>query len=1144
MKFTSKLSIDRYKLMKIAFSQIAMAIVFTGVSYAHTCKAQHVLDSSISISLKAVRLDKALKVLEQQTGVPVIYSSTFVPTAREVTLQAKLQPLRVVLDSLLTPDGITYSFSNNRIVLSPAAEKGRETPTQQVTIRGVVTNNGGQPLPGVVVLLKGSQKGTTTDTKGNYSLSLPHSEGVLIFKLIGFSTMEVAIDGRNTINVQMQEEATALTDVVVVGYGTQKKASLTGAISSVTNKELKTATNSNIANMLAGKLPGLRVTQRNSEPGSYATDFDIRGFGSPLMIVDGVPRDNFTRLDPNEIESISVLKDASAAVYGVKAANGVILITTKKGKTGKTELTYSGTTGWASIANSPHVLNAYQYATLIDESDFNSGKTTPTYSKEALGKLKDGTTPGTDWYDLVVRKQAPIRQHNLSASGGGDKIKYFLSLGYYDEKGMWKSGDLNYKRYNIRSNINAQITKNLDAELLLNGIQDNKMEPGEPTWVVFKSMWMQIPTIPVYANNNPLYLSNVADGTHPLAVTTSSISGYNKTVGKTFQGSFALNYNIPFVDGLKARGMYSYDSKYLFTKSWKKQFALYDYNNATDVYTPKYSHSPSNLSEGFDQLEFSTLQLSLNYQKRIAQKHNINALLLFEKLRQRIDNFNASRQFSLNDIDQMNAGNNNSTQASSSSQSPGFSGSAPMFDYVREGIVGRLNYDYAGKYLLEASFRQDGSSKFARGHRWGFFPAISGGWRISEEPFFKDNINLISNLKLRASYGKLGDDASSRFQYLSGYDYPGPNYVLGNSLTSGLSPRGLANENLTWYTSELADVGLDADLWEGKFHAEFDIFRRKRTGLLADRALSLPGTVGVRLPQENLNSDLQQGLEISLGHKNQIGQIRYNISGNISFTRSKSSYIERAASNNSYNDWRSNNTNRWSDIYWGYHVIGQFKSMDEIRKSPVQDGNGNRNLLPGDLKYEDVNHDGVIDDNDVRPIGRNSSTPGINFGFTLGAQWKGFDLNMLFQGASNFTIDYLGSDQLARPLPWGRNGLDIFMDRWHREDMFDNKSDNWVPGKYPSTRPNGSAPWNYYTSDFWLHDATYLRLKSIELGYTLPASILERAGIKAFRVYANGFNLLTWSGLNSVVDPEHTKNTYGYEYPITRNYNIGLNVTF
>lgn len=1140
-------------LMKFTFIQIFLAAIFSLSLYAKKTEAQDFLEKKLTIAVQNGKRVEILALVKKQIGVNFIFSPEAIQAYKSTDCNIANKKLRDFLSTELKNMGIDYKIIDDQILLFPLEKYSRQPGSgtsagsniengQDIAIKGRVTDENGSSLNNVSITEKSTGRGTVTDDNGNFTINVQHANTILIISSIGYVTQEVKVNEKSVLNIVLTQTTANLADVVVVGYGTQKKVTLTGSVSNISGKELNTTTNSNIANMMAGKLPGFRVVQRNSEPGAYATDFDIRGLGSPLIIIDGVPRDNFTRIDPNEVESISVLKDASAAVYGVKAANGVMLITTKKGKTGAPTLNYNGTYGLTNVINSPGVMNAAQWMTLQNESQMNSGGSA-TYTADEIAAYENGTKTSTDWFGLVVRKRSPLTQHNLSASGGSERIKYFTSLGYYNEKGFWKTNDLNYKRFNLRSNVTAQISKNLEAELLISAIQDTKMEPGEPSWTIFKSMWMQIPIIPVYANDNPGYLSSVADATHPLAVTNAGLSGYTKTVSKTFQGNFALNYKIPFVEGLKARGMMSYDSRYLFTKNWRKQYALYTYDNVSDVYTPTFGHSPSSLSEGFDQVEFTTSQLSLNYDKQFAQKHGVKALVLFEKLSQKVNNFNASRQFSVDAIDQMYAGNNNSNQASSNASASGYYGisNRALFDYIRQGLVGRVNYDYDGKYLVEGSFRYDGSSMFAKGHRWGFFPAVSAGWRISEERFFKENIAFISNFKIRASYGKLGDDASSNFQYLTGYNYPGEGgYLFGSSYTAGLSPRGIANPNLTWYTSQLSNIGVDVDLLNNKLHLEFDVFRRKREGLLSTRLLSLPGTVGAGLPQENLNSDMQRGFELLLSYRDKVGNLRYNVTGNMSATRSRNIYIERAESTNDYTNWRNNNSDRWSDIYWGYHVIGQFASMDDIKASPVQDGNGNRNILPGDLKYQDVNNDGMIDGNDVKPVGRNSSIPQLNYGFTVNLEWKGFDLNMLFQGGAAFTVNYLGSDQLTSPMPWGRNGLAIFMDRWHRADPYD-KTSEWIPGKYPTTR-GGST--NYAASDFWLLDARYLRLKSVELGYTLPVSILKKSGIKSFRVFANGFNVFTWSNINNVVDPEHPSSTYGYEYPITRSMNFGLNLNF
>jgi TonB-linked SusC/RagA family outer membrane protein len=1005
---------------------------------------------------------------------------------------------------------------------------------QNKQVKGKITDESGESLPGVTIKVKGTALGTTTNTDGNYSLNLPDASAVLVVSFIGYLTNEVAVGDRTVVNVQLAVDAKSLEELVVVGYGEQKKVTVTGSVATISEKEIKTTTNGNIVNMLAGKLPGLRVTQRTSAPGAFQSDFDIRGFGAPLVIIDGVPRDDFFKLDPNEIENVSVLKDASAAVYGVKGGNGVILITTKKGKVGSPDFNYSSTFGITKIANTPDLLDAYHFALLLNESDVNKGST-PRYSQQDMDNYRTGVNPSYDWYDLVIDKYASQQQHNLSARAATDKMSYFISLGYFDEKGIYKSGDINANKFNFRSNLTANLTKNLKATLMLYGIQDTRNEPSKAAGDVIQYLWRMKPTDSPFANNNPDYLGNSPDAVHPLAATTADIGGYNKVTDKALNGSFALDYKVPFVPGLKARGMYAYDTKYRVQKTWNKMYTLYNYDNATGEYSIAQkgiagaAATKSNLKQIFTENVSETAQLSLNYDKTFLSSHNISALLLYEHRKKDGLGFNGSRYFSLDALDQLFAGDPEGQTITSTNPDI----------IVNEGIVGRLNYNYKERYLIEGMFRYDGSSNFAKGHRWGLFPAITGGWRLSEESFLKNKVEFLNNLKLRASYGKLGDDASSTYQFLTGYDYPGTAlYSLDGSLTRGINFRNMPNENLTWYTNHIANIGLDVDLFRNKLHAEFDMFSKKREGLLATRSRTLPGTLGATFPQENLNSDLQKGFEVLLRYRNKIKDFNYSVSGNMSFTRRKRLYIEQSPYLNSIDNWKNNGSYRWNDIYWGYHAIGQFQTMEEIANSPIQDGKGNSLVLPGDIKYQDFNNDGIIDGNDNRPIGLTPNAPQIMFGFTLDASWKGFDVNALFQGATRFTVDYGTTAQLSHPLQFEGNSLDIFLDRWHKADVFDPNS-QWVPGYFPAYRP-GANGWNESTSDWRLRDATYLRLKSLQIGYTIPKRMLSRIGLKGFRIYANGFNLMTFSGLNRFMDPEQPSGT---RYPLTKSYNIGLNIT-
>jgi TonB-linked SusC/RagA family outer membrane protein len=768
--------------------------------------------------------------------------------------------------------------------------------------------------------------------------------------------------------------------------------------------------------------------------------------------------------------------------------------------------------------------------TLMNENAINNGRDI-MFNQSDFDAYENGTKQSTDWAGVAINKTAPQTQHSFSATGNTEKVNYFINFGYLNQDGFWKSGDLNYQRFNVRSNISAQITKRLKAEMLIGAIKDTKNAPYTDSWMVYKSIWMQTPIWPLYANDNPEYMYNAADAGNPLAITNSDISGYKKNNNKTFQGTFDLEYDVPFITGLKAKGLYSYDYSMWESKEFRKEYTLYTYDAESNTYNANKAQSPSRVRRNFSEKESSLLQLQLNYVRTFNEKHNLNILALYEENTQRRDNFYAQRELSMDAVDQLFAGNSLNQEGSMDS--------GDIWKIANKGFVGRINYDYASKYMAEFSFRYDGSSKFASGHQWGFFPAGSIGWRVTEEPFMKENSSLsfINNLKLRASYGKLGDDSSSTYQFLSGYNYPSGGYIMDGSYVNALGMRGMANPYITWFTSKMLNIGLDADMWNGLLGFQVDVFNRNRDGLLATRTMSLPGTVGAGLPQENLEGDKTNGFELSLSHRNKIHDFTYYFSGNISFTRTQWRQKEIAKQGNSYLNWRNNYTNRYGDLWWGYGYLGQYTSYAQAYQSPIQDSKGNSILRPGDYEYEDWNGDGVIDDNDVHPITTNG-LPKINFGFTVGGEWKGFDLTMVFQGAAKSNIRY--PEALEAPLSWDRNGLAMFMNRWHLSDMT-NPDSEWISGYYPST--NRGETTNYRDSKRLVQNANYLRLKSLELGYSLPNSILKYAGIKKARIYFNGYNMLTFTKIK-YLDPEHPSDTYGYLYPLTKTYNIGINVSF
>lgn len=688
---------------------------------------------------------------------------------------------------------------------------------QNRVVTGKVVDTAGEPVIGANVKISGSTtRGTITDMEGNFRLEAAPNEKLTV-TYIGFNEAEIAASS-TTLHIVLNEDYLLLDDVVVVGYGTQKKATLTGAVSYIKSEDLAITKNENVINMLTGKVPGVRISQKSSRPGGFESDIDIRGMGEPLIVVDGIPRDKdyFSRMDANEIESISVLKDGSAAIYGLRSANGVILITTKGGvnKSGL-EITFSTNFGWQQFLHTPDNVDALQYMALRNEQNWRGfdtnffSKMPALYTDQHMDPYRNGTLQTTDWQDAVFRKSAPQQQRNLTVNGGTEKISYFFNLGYMKQESSLRSNSMDYDRWNFRANIDAQITSRLKAQISLGVYADEMNEPRTDIWAIYKAAWVQRPTSEIYANNNPDYLNNyeVTEG-NPVAITNADYTGYRKTMGKVFNGQVALMYDIPGVEGLTARAMYSYDYKHQDKTDYQKAYNLYNYHPDTQHYEAIVKNNPSSVRrESFP--DYGTLmQLQLNYTRTFGGAHNVSALALFEEQYTSWDSFYAYRQIFV-DSEYLFAGETENQEANMYG----------IGERVSKAFVGKFNYDYKGKYLAEFSFRYDGSSKFPKESRWGFFPSASVGWRISEEPFIKDNIPFMDNLKVRATYGKMGDDrdASNYPPTIVGYelDRNELGWMYGGNLIAGAKPTAIPNPNLTWYTAEAINVGLDVDLWNG-----------------------------------------------------------------------------------------------------------------------------------------------------------------------------------------------------------------------------------------------------------------------------------------------------------------------------------------
>ena len=1018
------------------------------------------------------------------------------------------------------------------------------------TITGIVSEVNGDPVIGASVRIAGTNIGTATDLNGSFTLQASEKD-VLEVSYLGYLTKRIPIGTNNRFEINLEEDVQRLEEVVVVGYGTQKRATITGSVAAVENKEIVTTKSPNVQNMLTGKLPGLRNIQKTSEPGQFTNQFDIRGMGSPLLVVDGVPRGDLPRMDPNDIESISILKDASAAIYGVRGANGVVLVTTKSGEKGKAKIEYSGYYGIQVPAEMLHPLNAWDRALLYNEVTMrNTSNPIKGYGADYFDRLKNGLEPDTDWYGALMRETAPQQQHNVSVSGGSDKIDYYVNFGYTDQGSFWVTNSSNYNRYNLRSNLNAQITNRLKANVRLNVIMDETNRQHMSTSEVFKMLWRSKPNDPIYANGTEPYFFHPDVEFNPMASIMPDVSGFVKDIKNMFQSNLSLHYDVPYIKGLTAQFMFSYDKTYNDNTTFRKEYKEYQYNAANDSYDGNWTRNKkTELTRYFANSYTRLWNVRLNYDNTFAERHHIGALLLYEESYNQDYNFQAKRFFDI-PIPYLISGNTENQEGTGSG----------LNQSSFRSVAGRVNYDFDGKYIAEFTFRNDGSSKFTRKKQWGFFPSVLLGYRISEESFIKNNLPFVQNLKIRGTWGEVGRDDGVSYQFVEGFDYPTSGnkeriprgYVFGNTFVNGIGFRNAPNLDFTWQTSEMKNIGVDADLWNGLFGFSVDLYQRDRRDIEADPTTLIPGTFGTGLSQINYNCDRTKGFEVELKHRNKIGSFNYNVTGYVQMTRSMITKRAQVAHSNSYDYWRKNLVDRWNDIWFGRGDAGVYQSWDDIINSLY----ANAGTLPGDPIYEDWNGDGVIDDNDVYPIATATSNdanrlpnertndarnyPLMNYGLTLGGGWKWIDFNFLFQGAAMSYVGY--GEQLLNPLTWDGNALEMLFDRWHPADPDKDPYDptnTWINGYYPygKTRAQEHSAYN-------MQSGAYLRLKSAEIGFTVPKNFgLHKMGVKNIRLYINAYNLLTITKVKGV-DPEKPSESNGYLYPLNRTFNFGGSLTF
>lgn len=1007
-------------------------------------------------------------------------------------------------------------------------------------VTGIVQSDQNVPLSGVSVNIKGSNAGSLTDKNGHFSIDVPDTKSTLIFSYVGYTTQTMAIGSKTYFPITLVSANKELGEVVVVGYGTQKKSSLTSSIATIKGQDMAAQPVASLSNSLGGRAAGIIFTQGSGEPGYDGSNILIRGIGTtgntqPLVIVDGIPR-NFTQLDPNTIASVTILKDAAAvAPYGLGGANGVILITTKKGKLGAPTLTYDGYVGWQNPTVQTKFVNAYQYATLFNAADDNQGAP-HAYSDYALQKYKDHSEPDLypdhDVLKELENRNTLITSHDLDLSGGSEKIRYFASLGYLSQQGLW--GPTNYKRYNLTSNVEADATKTTKVNVSINGRVEDRHFPGVSAGNIFYQAFRTPP-------NAPLTFSNGLPGSYigRSAAGNISESGYTQTTGNTLLNQISIEQQLPFIKGLSVKALASYDYNpfnannptdptqpiITFSRTWLTPIYFYAYDSATNTYPLVGNDGPAKpqYSEEYLQSQAFTYQGYLNYHNHFG-KSDITGLIVLEERNTKTSVFGAGRVNYNIDVPELNNGSANSTDISNYGYS---------LETKQKSAVYRVAYSYEGKYYLEASGRYDGNYYFAPGHRFGFFPAFSAGWRLSEEKFIKDNVPWITSLKIRGSIGQSGALAGSAFQYLSSYSVAGNASVLGYTATQGLTESSQANPNITWERAKKKDIGLDANLWDGLLTAEFDYFYEKRSDMLFAPTVTVPAEYGIGLSQVNSGIMSNHGFEATLGSSHRFSNgLRVGLNLNYTFARNKLLQVFETSA--TFDNPNRRITGRPLNTRFGYKALGYYTSADFdvngnlLPGEPVQPWG---TVHPGDIKYADVSGpngkpDGQITPDDIVPIGK-PYTPEIIYGISPSVSYKGFDFTLLFQGASNrdfydgvYPFDNSSSATIDALNYWTPTNLDAENPRI-------------------TTQPTSN---NTQTSSWWIRNGSYLRLKTGQLGYTVPEAMMRNLHLQSIRIYVSGQNMLTWSHIKNF-DPE-VSSSNGEYYPQQKVVSVGLNVTF
>lgn len=1056
---------------------------------------------------------------------------------------------------------VTISYASDRDIHANLLSGPQQNTWKGIVSGQVLDEETKEPLAGATVIIKGTTIGTTTDPDGKYMINTKIGNETLVVSFVGYNAAEEVINNRSIINFELRPTSSqSLDEVVVVGYGTQKKANVVGSVTTLRGSDIKSIPATSVTNALAGRLPGVVAMQKTGEPGNLGSKLMVRGrstlgddakYTNPLVVIDGVQGRSMDEIDPNDVASVSVLKDASAAIYGAQAANGVILITTKSGEagTGRPRLNYNFYQGFMTPSITPELCNSAEYATMLTEYQAYKGVTQKYEAKdiELFGNGQDPWEhPNTDWYGELIKKWTTTMRHNLTIDGGFKGMTYYVSLGYKKDDAIYKQSSTSYDQYNIRAKMNFPITDWLKADINTSYFETHRAFPFKSAGNIFASATRTVPTMPAFWPNG-LPAPDVENGENP-AVTSSFAGGKNEQKTYRSQNTFNVTITPPFIKGLTLNGSFDYDVNNYYKKEFYNQWILYypNWEDATrDPQTGFVTDMPltpslrgdissSRNTEQYERTVNKTWNVNASYARTFGD-HDVTAYLGFEQYTNDINNFSGYREGYISNLIQiMNAGANLNKNASGS-----------MTIYARKSLIGRFTYSYKDKYLAEFLYRRDGSLKFPPDSRWGNFPGFLLGWRVSEEGFWKNHIPFVNYFKLRASFGMMGMDPGDPFQYMNKYTLAKNNILgmvfgTGSNIETTLGPPTVANPYITWEKQKTQNYGFESQFLNGMFNLNFDYFYNIRTDILAARNASIPKFTGLSLPLENIARVDNKGFELEAGfHKSFNKDWRLDVGGNFSFNRNRVVFNdepERAVA------WQRRTGHPYGARLM-YRAIGVFKDQDAIQNYPTwgerQDANGlwipdpktglkQTTAMPGDLIFEDVNKDGKINSDDQILVD-GCDAPEITYGLNFDLRWKSFTLSVLFQGQGTYYKENITDDRRGEA---GNYPKWLYEDRW---------SVNNIDGAIPRPFNRSDQYWKSNQNTFWFDNTAYLRLKNLVLGYDIPVKYFRAIGITRANVYFSGNNLALLYTATKKFDPEVDGINV---YPAMKTFAIGANITF